>query len=75
MDFMQVELQRKNFVDPQTGFMQTEVERVVLKPPELGWVPHYGYNSLFPLLMGLLPLVSHSEVILNLSMYLSSLIF
>uniref|UniRef100_A0A7I4A5H3 Mannosyl-oligosaccharide glucosidase n=1 Tax=Physcomitrium patens TaxID=3218 RepID=A0A7I4A5H3_PHYPA len=53
-----VELQRKNFVDPQTGFMQTEVERVVLKPPELGWVPHYGYNSLFPLLMGLLPLDS-----------------
>jgi len=58
---LKVKLQRRNFVDPQTGYMQSEVERVVLKPPVLGWVPHYGYNSLFPLLMGILPLVSHLQ--------------
>ncbi|KAG0605933.1 hypothetical protein M758_9G099500 [Ceratodon purpureus] len=54
----EVKLQQRNFVDPQTGYMQSEMERVVLKPPVLGWVPHYGYNSLFPMLMDILPLDS-----------------
>ena len=59
---LQVKLHRKTFVDPVTGYLQAEVERLVLKPPELGWVPHYGYNSLFPLLMDLLPLVSYYSI-------------
>lgn len=58
---LQVKLQRRNWVDPQTGYMQSEMERVVLSPPELGWVPHYGYNSLFPMLMDILPLVRHLQ--------------
>lgn len=58
LKLFQVKLERKFFVDSETGHLQSELERVVLKPPELGWVPHYGYNSLFPFLMNLLPLVS-----------------
>ncbi len=53
----QVKLQRNKYIDPQTGYIQASVQRVVISPPELGWVPHYGYSSLFPMLMHLLPLV------------------
>jgi len=53
----QVKLQRNKYIDPQTGYIQASVQRVVISPPELGWVPHYGYCSLFPMLMHLLPLV------------------
>ncbi|KAH8932306.1 hypothetical protein BDL97_19G064400 [Sphagnum fallax] len=53
-----VKLQRNKYIDPQTGYIQASVQRVVISPPELGWVPHYGYCSLFPMLMHLLPLDS-----------------
>ncbi|CAM6105574.1 unnamed protein product [Calypogeia fissa] len=41
--------------DPITGLTVMESYRVVLAPPKLGWVPQFGYNSLFPFLMHILP--------------------
>ncbi|KAK9823782.1 hypothetical protein WJX72_005454 [[Myrmecia] bisecta] len=39
---------------PDGGVVARELRRMVGAPPKLQFVPHFGYVSLFPLLMGLL---------------------
>ncbi|KAJ7299602.1 hypothetical protein O6H91_Y196800 [Diphasiastrum complanatum] len=50
-----VQLQRKFFHDPQTGYVQSMLTRDVLRQPKLQFVPHFGYVSLFPFIMKLIP--------------------
>ncbi|GBG60662.1 hypothetical protein CBR_g11887 [Chara braunii] len=50
-----VYLQPREYVDARTGYFHRSFERVVLKAPGPALVPHFGYVSLFPLLIKLLP--------------------
>ena len=54
-------LQKDYYVD-HNGYLQETRIRKEEGRAKLGYVPHYGYNSLFPLIMELLPLNS-SELI------------
>lgn len=54
----QVRLVRVESLDPQTGVMQRRVEREVGTAPVPQFVPQFGYASLFPLLLRLIPTVS-----------------
>jgi mannosyl-oligosaccharide glucosidase len=53
-----IKLYQKTTVEPRTGYVHSEVRRLVMELPELRWVPQYGYNSLFPLVFRMFPLVS-----------------
>jgi hypothetical protein len=53
-----IKLYQKTTVEPRTGYVHSEVRRLVMEHPELRWVPQYGYNSLFPLVFRMFPLVS-----------------
>lgn len=54
----QVKLVRVEVLDQQTGTVQRKVEREVGAPPAPQFVPQFGYASLFPLLLRLIPSVS-----------------
>lgn len=51
----QVKLQRVEYVDPGTSMVHREYKRVTHGTPSPRYVPHFGYVSLFPLLLKLLP--------------------
>lgn len=54
-----VELAYVDRKDPKTGLVYAkDLIRITSGKPKLRFVPHYGYNSLFPLLMRLIPPVS-----------------
>ncbi|CAM6010751.1 unnamed protein product [Sphagnum balticum] len=69
-----IKLYQKTTVEPRTGYVHSEVQRLVMELPELRWVPQYGYNSLFPLVFRMFPLTSlqfaHQLVLLQSEMYL-----
>ena len=51
----QVKLERVEFVDPATSTLHRTFQRTASGDATPGFVPHFGYVSLFPLLLKLLP--------------------
>eukprot|EP00249_Psilotum_nudum_P013497 c24364_g2_i3 orf=369-2918(-) len=51
----EVRLQWKILEDPQTGHSIRQLVRVVLQQPRLQFIPHFGYISLFPFIMKMIP--------------------
>ncbi|KAI5063243.1 hypothetical protein GOP47_0021790 [Adiantum capillus-veneris] len=50
-----VKLAWKVWQDPKTGYVRQELVRSVQRHPYLRLVPHFGYVSLFPFIMKLIP--------------------
>ncbi|KAH9314208.1 hypothetical protein KI387_022835, partial [Taxus chinensis] len=51
----QVSLKWKEVLDEKNAYSRRELRRVVSQRPKLCLVPHFGYVSLFPLIMKLIP--------------------
>ena len=52
---------RREYVDPSNNWLMVDQFRKPMRRPRPRFVPHYGYNSLFPILVKVFTPVRYSK--------------